>query len=344
MLIDKQISKYLIILTKKFGIEFTGATVATQNFLNYWKSHFEHIIVITLEYGTCEKNNQIKIVKVKNSREIARCLAKVSKLLGTKSYYSDDHLGYLFHNIGVRYVHTYHGNWPDARFIDFSFFIKSFYFIPSYKKTIGYAGTVVNVSHYMEKFTKRFNQSSVVIHNGIQQKSVAPLENNVQKDFLMVGNVDKRKYVMLINLLSEPVLKSEKFGIDIYGKVFDQKIASILNKDTRIHFMGQQSSIDYRPYKAMLYVSTMENLSISACESILSGTPVVSFAIGGLPEVVINGRTGWIFPPYDTKAMADTMIDIFHQEKKQTDAKLLSDFDWKVAADKYLDIFEKLIR
>ena len=331
------VTDYLVVLTKKFGIEYTGATVATQNLIKYWKDVFKKIIVITLECGTYEKDGRIEVRKVRNNKEITSELRKVAARQGSKSFYSDDHLGYLFHDIGAKYVHTYHGNWPDAKYTDLSFFMKSFYFIPCYAKTIRCANTVVNVSHYMEKFTDKYNKNSVVIHNGIQQRR--GVIGTPSKDFLMVGNIDKRKYGYLIKLLQEPSLKNAKFVIDIYGKAIDQNIANELGKDSRVHFMGQQKSIDYQPYKAMLNVSSMENLSISVCEAILSGTPVLSFAIGGLPEVVINGKTGWVFKAFDTKAMARRMLKVLEEDKMPVDSELLADFDWKIAAEKYMKIF-----
>lgn len=329
-------------MTKKFGAEYTGATVATQNLIKYWKDAFRKIIVITLECGTYEKDDRIEVRRVRDNKEITSELRKVAAYKGTKSFYSDDHLGYLLHDIGAKYVHTYHGNWPDAKYTDLSFFIKSFYFIPCYAKTIKYANTVVNVSHYMEKFTDKYNKNSVVIHNGIQQRGGAGSEYIPSKEFLMVGNVDKRKYGYLIKLLQEPSLKDAKFRIDIYGKVIVQNIANELEKDSRVHLMGQQKAIDYRPYKAMLNVSSMENLSISVCEAILSGTPVLSFAIGGLPEVVINDKTGWIFKAFDTEAMAAEMLRILEEEKMPVDSEVLKDFNWEIAAEKYLSIFKKI--
>lgn len=50
-----------------------------------------------------------------------------------------------------------------------------------------------------------------------------------------------------------------------------------------------------------------EGLGLTAVESLLSETPVVGFASGGLPDIVADGRSGRLVPPGDTDALADTL-------------------------------------
>jgi glycosyltransferase involved in cell wall biosynthesis len=43
-------------------------------------------------------------------------------------------------------------------------------------------------------------------------------------------------------------------------------------------------------------------------ESLLSGTPVVGAEIGGIPELVREGETGYVFPVGDAAALAEKVI------------------------------------
>jgi glycosyltransferase involved in cell wall biosynthesis len=45
-----------------------------------------------------------------------------------------------------------------------------------------------------------------------------------------------------------------------------------------------------------------------AVEPLLSGVPVIATNVGGLPEVVRDGETGWLVPPRNPAALADAMI------------------------------------
>ena len=48
-----------------------------------------------------------------------------------------------------------------------------------------------------------------------------------------------------------------------------------------------------------------EPCSIWVCETIVDGLPLVASATGGTPELVQDGRTGWLYPAGDADALAD---------------------------------------
>ncbi len=50
-----------------------------------------------------------------------------------------------------------------------------------------------------------------------------------------------------------------------------------------------------------------ENAPLSALESLATGKPVIGAAIGGIPEIVTNGETGWLFTPRSVAALASAM-------------------------------------
>lgn len=50
-----------------------------------------------------------------------------------------------------------------------------------------------------------------------------------------------------------------------------------------------------------------ENSPISLCESLMAGTPVVASRIGGIPELVVEGETGWLVPAGDPGALGEAV-------------------------------------
>jgi glycosyltransferase involved in cell wall biosynthesis len=69
--------------------------------------------------------------------------------------------------------------------------------------------------------------------------------------------------------------------------------------------------------------SSMENLSIAVLEAMSHGLPCVTSNVGGLPEIVVNGVTGFTCPPNDVDAHAASIKQLLADitlRKKMGDA------------------------
>jgi glycosyltransferase involved in cell wall biosynthesis len=71
---------------------------------------------------------------------------------------------------------------------------------------------------------------------------------------------------------------------------------------------------DVRPYVALSDIfalcSATETFSISILEAMAMGKAIVAPAIGGVPEQVVHGKNGLLFPPGDVTALADCLATI----------------------------------
>lgn len=344
--------KKLIILTKKFGFNFTGATLATHELLKFWVEDFNEIIIITKEVGKFEHNDKIKILHGDSYINLYKLVVKTKD--EEAIYYSDDHLGFLLKLCGVNYFHTYHGNWPDARKINMDFWLKSFFFIPAYKLAIKNAKLVINVSYYMDRFTRKYNKNTLVIRNGLGQKKIIKesiIYHSIQKTInvktrnlkiIMIGGVDRRKYYLANKLFNkfENNGLNKKIVVDIYGGIHDEKLGDMLNKYSFVNLKGHVNNIDLENYDILLNTSTIENLSISVTEAVFNNVPVITFNIGGLGEVVRNSRNGFLIPQFDVDKMAKKVEDIIYKGYTfHFYNSLLLEYDWKFASVEYLKQF-----
>lgn len=70
------------------------------------------------------------------------------------------------------------------------------------------------------------------------------------------------------------------------------------------------SSISYLP-------SYTESCPLGILESMASSVPVVATNVGGIPEIIKNGETGFTTPLEDTKQMAEKIIYLLDNEKER---------------------------
>lgn len=332
--------KRLVILTKNYGYNFTGATMATQQFVKCWSQNFEEVVVYTLHEGERFEQDNIFVNTFSQIPFLFTALRSAEKEKYDTIYYSDDHFGFLLALLGKKYFHTYHGNWPDAAKISLKFWLKSFYFRPLYYLTLKNAVYIINVSYYMKKFTDTINKNSTVIRNGMDFKLDNHQERKHPNTCLMVGNVDQRKYKYCVALARILQAKKSSIKIDIYGKILDHNVADELGKFENVRLMGMVRNIPYQSYDVFLNLSIIENLSISVCEAIANHVPVICFDVGGLGEVVKNGLTGYVVPNKNMNQLYDAIVKTL-RHPIHVDDSVLSDFKWDCSADKYVKLFEE---
>ena len=57
-----------------------------------------------------------------------------------------------------------------------------------------------------------------------------------------------------------------------------------------------------------LLTSISEGIPLTAIEAMNAGLPVVATRVGGLPEIVVQGRTGVLAPSRDDEELADCIL------------------------------------
>jgi glycosyltransferase involved in cell wall biosynthesis len=98
-----------------------------------------------------------------------------------------------------------------------------------------------------------------------------------------------------------------------YGKYLNTLAVSEGVRDN-IEFLGflsgEQVADELRRATIFVSASFVENSPNSVAEAMLVGTPIVSTAVGGVPEMLDNGKAGLLVPPNDPIAMATAIEGI----------------------------------
>ena len=64
----------------------------------------------------------------------------------------------------------------------------------------------------------------------------------------------------------------------------------------------------HKAFDVFVMSSVTEGLGTSLLDAMACGKPVVATAVGGIPEVVVDGETGFLVPPRDHAAMAAAIV------------------------------------
>ncbi|MDA8139145.1 MAG: glycosyltransferase family 4 protein [Desulfobacteraceae bacterium] len=77
----------------------------------------------------------------------------------------------------------------------------------------------------------------------------------------------------------------------------------------RAHFLGTRNDVAalYADFDLAVHPSHSENLG-GAGESLLMGIPTIASDVGGFPDIVIPGKTGWLVPPEKPALLADAIV------------------------------------
>lgn len=70
----------------------------------------------------------------------------------------------------------------------------------------------------------------------------------------------------------------------------------------------------YQAADVYLHPALVDNFPLSVLEAMASGTPVVATKVGGIPEQVVNGTTGFLVPPRDVRAAQGAVLRLLQDD------------------------------
>ncbi|MEN9799774.1 MAG: hypothetical protein RL653_3471 [Pseudomonadota bacterium] len=77
-----------------------------------------------------------------------------------------------------------------------------------------------------------------------------------------------------------------------------------------VHLLGEQRDVAHVLQEASVFLlpSEVESFGLAAAEAMSCGVPVIASDVGGLPEVIAHGKTGFLHPVGDVEAMAASAV------------------------------------
>ena len=118
-----------------------------------------------------------------------------------------------------------------------------------------------------------------------------------------------------------------------------------------VHFMGNTPAVGEVMSATDLYVlpSNSESFGLSALEAQACGVPVLGYAVGGLPEVVDDGVTGFLRPVGDVEGLAASAVALLEEPARyaafSTAARerAITRFSADAMVALYLEVYERVL-
>jgi glycosyltransferase involved in cell wall biosynthesis len=114
-------------------------------------------------------------------------------------------------------------------------------------------------------------------------------------------------------------------------------------------FLGTRSDVPelYPDFDLVVHPSHHENVG-GAVESLLLGVPTIATNVGGFPDLIKPGETGWLVPPKSPRRLAETILEAIHdpcrsrQMALKGQALTRSLFDVKNTAREVADFYGRI--
>jgi len=180
------------------------------------------------------------------------------------------------------------------------------------------------ISEYIKKIVSEQCHYAIIpnpIYVNVPQ--IEAKKTNVEKrrpEVIVVGNISRLKNQLLVILALNDLLKSGKdFQIKIIGNIKDRdyykelrtRIDNDENISSRLSIIKglnrDETLFNIKNADILLVTSLQENLPMVIGEAMLLSKIVVAPEIGGIPEMIINNKTGYIYKPNDVKSLCDAL-------------------------------------
>lgn len=175
----------------------------------------------------------------------------------------------------------------------------------------------VAVSNYQKKILPDLNYLQVIYH-GINTNEF-DFNSNGGKDIMWAGRLIPEKGPdLVIKLAKKTKLKVKMFGVvkEGFENWFQQNVKNQIADNNATPFCSlklnyERSRLIKHYQTSKLFLSPMlfeEPFGLVFLESMACGTPVVAFARGATPEIIEDGKTGFLVNPSDDDVRGNWII------------------------------------
>ena len=196
-----------------------------------------------------------------------------------------------------------------------------------------YATKIVTTTRYNQRHLERQvgipPEKIAVIPAAIDTSMFRPLEHGTRhsKIVLNVGRLDPLKAQ---NMLVMACLRLRNLKVPFECKIIGDgperanllRLINELGLDAKVRLLGAKTNREivqhYQEASVFVMPSLREGLGVAAMEAMACGVPVVATKVGGVPELVEDGRTGFLVEVGDHQELAGKIALLLNDNQLRT--------------------------
>lgn len=178
---------------------------------------------------------------------------------------------------------------------------------------------------------------------GMREKYKLPLDKNLIL-FVANGINNIHKGFIYLKKALEKLSDKDKYAMIIVGNREEENIELPFDMYKMGYISSEQMMSElYSAADVYIHPSMADISSFTAMEAMASGTPVIAFRTGGIPEIV-NEENGWLVEPKNVDELSNCIEEAFRDRKKlESKAELCREYVEKNRSiEKTLDEYKKL--
>ena len=229
--------------------------------------------------------------------------------------------------------------------------------------------TIVSPSKWLTEKARQSILNRFPIHHipyGIDTAAYQQLDREECRHILGVSQNQK---VLMFGAVS---LKDQRKGSDLLIKSL-QQLPSSLKLDILLLILGEGGekiaemvgiktlnlgyvssdrlkSIAFSASDLFVFPTRADNLPLVLQESMACGTPMVSFDIGGVPDLVRHNITGYLAKPEDIQDFSNGIVQLLEDDQlrqnmsKNCRAIAISEYSLELQAKRYIELYEQVLQ
>ena len=230
------------------------------------------------------------------------------------------------------------------------------------RRVLARARHVFVIADYVGKtIAPMTSAEQIPIFNPVDEKYFEMPASDCANVVLSVAAVQPRKgLVHLVEAMAIVRKRVPEARLKIIGKVLDPEYGEILKRriidlalEDCVEMVGfvtdEELRRDFTGCSAFALCSVEESSPVSIAEAMALGKPVVATAVGGIPDLVADGSTGYLVKFGDVQCIADRLTNLLAdselRQRMGAAAKLRANRDFRpsAAARKTIDGYRQIL-